>query len=186
MSSLQKFHRRTQSVGPAALEMGWPATAIGGGDLTHGFWLGGPSSSKIIVSPGTTSVLGKPWGSYGTLRGVNSTTNGSTNTNTLYGFGSAAHPAAYYCKTLTTGGYNTWYLPAVNELISCVSNKAALPFAANDAFGKYGNYPTLSSTENNGNYCRGVKVDTGQITNTTKHPAFAGRYTTRAVRITNV
>lgn len=54
--------------------------------------------------------------------------------NTLYAVGSAAHPAAYYCKTLTTGGYNTWYLPAKDEINTLYSNKSATPFSSSDAF----------------------------------------------------
>jgi hypothetical protein len=142
MSSLQKFHRRTQSVGPSL----WPASAIGMGDNTHGYWLGtaGDGISKLIVAPKSTEGLFN-WGSYGTSRGTVSTTNGVANTNTLVSFGTTAHPAAGACKYLTTGGYNTWYLPAKNELITCYSNKLQTPFSTANAF-VVGDY-TLSSTE---------------------------------------
>jgi len=69
------------------------------------------------------------------------------NTTTRFGFGSAAHPAAYYCRALTTGGYNTWYLPAKNELNTLYLNKSAVPFATANSF--VGNY-YWSSTENSG------------------------------------
>ena len=101
----------------------------------------------MYVAPKSTEVK-RAWGSYGTVRGTTSNTNGVANTTTLFGFGSAAHPAAYYCRALTTGGYNTWYLPAKDELNTLYSNKSAVPFATGDFF--LGNYH-WSSTEYNGN-----------------------------------
>ena len=147
MSSLQKFHRRTQSAGAATFAF----TTIGGGDTTHGFWLGtaGDGTSKLIVAPLSTESSTLSWGSYGTRRYTTSTSNGLANTNALAGFGEFAHPAAYYAKTVTTGGYNTWYLPAKDELRTCYSNKSATPFATANAFG--GRY-RWSSTEDIGNY----------------------------------
>ena len=134
MSSLQKFHRRTMSLGPMVT---WPATAIGGGDNTHGYWLGpdGLGTSKLIVAPKSTETQ-LLWCPTGTpiVRGTTSTTDGLANTNTLAGFGQAAHPAAYYCKYLTTGGYNTWYMPAKEELLTMYSNKSATPFVTANGF----------------------------------------------------
>jgi hypothetical protein len=146
MSSLQKFHRRTLVVVVGT----WPATAIGGGVSTHGFWLGtaGDGTSKLIAAPKSTEVQ-REWGSYGTVRSTTSTTNGVANTTTLFNLGSAAHPAAYYCRALTTGGYNTWYLPAKNELNTLYSNKSAVPFASANSLE---NNIYWSSTENNGKY----------------------------------
>jgi hypothetical protein len=149
MSSLQKFHRRTNNApsGPVT----WPATAIGKGGTVNGFWISGAASNKLILSPRSTEVNGSsgrtgyPWGSEGTFRGTTNTTNGLANTNTLASFGSSAHPAAYYAKNLTTGGYNTWYLPAKNELNTCWSNHALTPFASANAFNSSVSY--WSSTE---------------------------------------
>jgi hypothetical protein len=155
MSSLQKFHRRTNRVvtGPAT----WPATAIGGGDATYGFWLAGISTNKLIVAPKSTELVGA-WGSGGTARTVLSISDGLANTNILYSYGAAAHPPAYNCKTLTLGGYNTWYLPAKDELISCVSNKSATPFAtANNFTGSI----YWSSTEQNGTYAWYINTSNG-------------------------
>ena len=173
MSSLQKFHRRTQSVGPT--------TAIGS-ELRSGagFWLGtaGDGISKMYVAPKSSEVQ-KAWGSQGTSRGTVSTTNGLANTNTLAGFGEAAHPAAYHCKNLTHGGYNTWYLPAVNELITCYSNKSATPFANADGFVvTSGPYPYWSSTEV-GNYARAMYMENGAYYVRLKSN---GGYNVRAVR----
>ena len=137
MSSLQKFHRRTNSVVLS------PFTSIGSGNNTVGYWLGDISTNRLVVAPKSTETT-SAWGSPTILRGTTSTSNGPVNTTTLHSFGSAAHPAAYYCKTLTAGGYNTWYLPAKDELITMYSNKSRTPFATANAF--VGNY-NWSSTE---------------------------------------
>jgi hypothetical protein len=147
MSSLQKFHRRTN--GGAAPFAGF--TAIGSGNEAVGYWLGtaGDGVSKLIVAPKSTEVQ-KAWGNQNTISMINSNTDGPANTNQLYISGSditLGHPAAHYCKYLTTGGYNTWYLPAKNELITCWSNHNATPFSISDSFiGKV----HWTSTENTG------------------------------------
>ena len=152
MSSLQKFHRRTQSLGPIG-----PFTTIGSGNGTVGYWLGDIATNRLVVAPKSTEAS-LTWGSYGTVRGTNSTTDGLANTNTLAGFGQAAHPAAYYCKTLTQGGYNTWYLPAKDELNTLYSNKSATPFATANAFGISAHW---SSTENNLNAVAVQRFESG-------------------------
>ncbi len=138
----------------------WPPTVIGMGDETHGYWLGGPSNNKLIVDPSllVSGATQRTWGSYGQSRGTTSTTNGLANTNTLYAFGNSittGHPAAYYCKTLTTGGYNTWYLPAKDELTTVYSNKSAKPFADTNGGYTVGFRFFWSSTESTGTYAWG-------------------------------
>jgi hypothetical protein len=145
MSSLQKFHRRTNAGAPVVKLIGSEAPVAGAG-----FWLGtaGNGTSKMYVAPKSTETS-LIWGSFGTARGAVSTTNGLANTNTLAGFGQAAHPAAYYAKNLTTGGYNTWYLPAKDELNTLYSNKYTFPFATANQF-EGANY--WSSTESGVNF----------------------------------
>ena len=140
MSSLQKFHRRTMSLGPNGPSDLVTSTATmgdGSGDATHGFYLGGFSDgNKMYVAPSSTESL-LWWGSTGIVRGTTLVNNGLANTNTLYSFGSSrttGHPVAYYCKTLTLGGYNTWYLPAINELVTMYSNQHKTPFATSNGF----------------------------------------------------
>jgi hypothetical protein len=142
-----------------------PFTTIGSGSNTVGYWLGDLATNRLVVAPKSTEVTGA-WGSPTILRGTTSTTNGVANTTTLHSFGSAAHPAAYYCKTLATGGYNTWYLPAKDELITMYSNKAKTPFATANAFA--GGYQ-WSSTE--------VMSNTVWVINMTDGTTFAnGKY----------
>jgi hypothetical protein len=137
MSSLQKFHRRTNNAGAVSV---YPTVTIGSGDSIKGFCLGattdGTVQYNLYAAPLSVDITGTSsiWGSWNILRGTTSVTNGFANTNTLYALGSAAHPAAYYCRTLTTGGYNTWYIPAKNELMTAFSNKSATPFSTADAF----------------------------------------------------
>jgi hypothetical protein len=149
MSSLQKFHRRTLSSGPAAV--------VGSGTDTIGYWLGtaGDGVSKLIVAPKSTEAR-RQWGSNGPNRGTTSTTDGIANTTTLYNLGEAAHPAAYHCRALTTGGYSNWYLPAKDELMTCWSNHLATPFVTSNAFvgGGYVDSYYWSSTEVDGSYAR--------------------------------
>ena len=142
MSSLQKFHRRTNSGAPVG-----PFTTIGSGSATIGFWVADSTTNKLVVAPKSTETT-LSWGSVGTFRNVRNTTNGLANTNTLAAFGASAHPAAHYCKNLTTGGYNTWYMPAQSEMYTMYLNKSVTPFATTDGYGASGNY-YLTSTEGN-------------------------------------
>jgi hypothetical protein len=146
MSSLQKFHRRTQVSGGGVVKAIGSEAPVAG----SGFYLGlaGDGTSYMYVAPKSTEVI-RTWGSNGTFRNTISTTNGVANTTTLFGFGSAAHPAAYYAKALSTGGYNTWYLPAKNELNTCWTNNLAIPFATSNAFVASFYW---SSTENDQNF----------------------------------
>jgi hypothetical protein len=157
MSSLQKFHRRTQPFGPPPPPVIGSASPVAGG----GFYLGraGDGTSYMYVTP-KSSEAQRAWGSSGTIRGTTSVTNGLANTNTLYAFGSAAHPAAYYCKSLTTGGYNTWYLPAKDELRTIYSNKGFTPFATSDYISSSNAY-YWSSSEVNSNGVWGLNMTNG-------------------------
>ena len=169
------FIETETSAATSSVTSTWPATAIGGGDNTHGYWLGDISTNKLVVAPKSTETT-LIWGALGTTRSTVSTTNGLANTNTLAGFGQAAHPAAYAAKNLTTGGYNTWYLPAKDELMTLYSNKSRTPFAtansfvgsiywsstektSNNAWGQYlsGGYQSPSVPKNSGRYFRAVR-----------------------------
>jgi hypothetical protein len=172
MSSLQKFHRRTLVAVAAGKLVGSEAPVAG-----SGFYLGlaGDGTSYIYVAPKSTEVQ-RAWGSGGTTRSTTSTTNGVANTTTLFNFGSAAHPAAYHCRALTTGGYNTWYLPAKDELNTVYSNKSATPFATANSF--VGNY-YWTSTEGNEYGAWAQQMSNG---NQNSGSYKGGSYSVRAVR----
>ncbi len=114
---------------------GGPFPTLGSGTNSVGYWLGtaGDGTSKLIAAPKSTEVQ-RAWGSQGIQRGTTNTNDGVANTTTLFNLGSYAHPAAYHCRALTTGGYNTWYQPAKNELNTLNSNKSATPFATANGF----------------------------------------------------
>jgi hypothetical protein len=133
-------------------------SAIGNGNNTVGYWLGDISSNKLIVAPKSTETSLLSFGSVGTFTYTTSVTDGLSNTNTLASFGTVAYPAAGYCKYLSTGGYNTWYLPAKDELKSLYSNKSATPFATANSFTAAAYW---SSTENNDYNVWQVAVNTG-------------------------
>jgi len=173
MSSLQKFHRRTNNA--SAVD----AKTIGSGSATTGYYLGfaGDATSYMYVAPKSTEVS-NPWGSYGTTRSTVSTTNGLANTNTLVSFGTAAHPAAGACKYISTGGYNTWYLPAKDELYTLYSNKLATPFATADSF-VGSNY--WSSTELGGGYAWRQNFSSGSQNTYGKYYGFYVRAVRRSL-----
>ena len=150
---------------------GPPPPVLGAGSSTKGYYLGiaGDGTSYMYVAPTSTEIR-IAWGSENIVRGTTSSTNGLANTNTLYAFGNAittGHPAAYYCKTLTQGGYNTWYLPAIDELITMYSNKSATPFATSDSFS--GTDYWLSSTENDGKYAFSFRMINGALSSWPKN-----------------
>jgi hypothetical protein len=176
MSSLQKFHRRTQAVGPKT----YPTVAIGSGNDTIGYCLGATPGklANLYVAPKSSEVYGYKWANANTTTNTISTTDGLSNTNTL---NSTAYPAVYYCKNLTTGGYNTWYMPARDELTIMYSNKSATPFATANQFGNSPAGGHWSSTENNTNtvYARDMTsgAEYGNYTKSTVTWAYA-----RAIR----
>ncbi len=145
MSSLQKLHRRTNN----AVAVVSPFTTVGSGNDTVGYYVGSTTGgAKLIVAPISTEFTSY-FGSVGSTTGTTSTSDGLTNTNTLVSLG--GHPAAATCKSLTTGGYNTWYQPAIDELSTAWNSRAATPFGNSNKLSTsapdYG-----SSTEFNANW----------------------------------
>jgi hypothetical protein len=165
MSSLQKFHRRTNS---GAAPLTYPTLAIGTGDADKGWVMGatgtvaGVKTHNLWVCDKNTftSIVG--WGSPNVLRNATSEQDGLANTNILYAFGassSTGHPPAYALRSLTTGGYNTWYMPSLNELKEIAKNMAALPAGQKYPSGFHG-----SSTEINAASFWRVQMGTANTT----------------------
>jgi PKD repeat protein len=60
---------------------------------------------------------------YSKTTGATSTTDGESNTNLIVANHGTGSYAAYICDTLSTYGYNDWYLPAKDELNAIYNNK---------------------------------------------------------------
>jgi hypothetical protein len=151
---------------------------IGAGNNTTGYYAGKAVDgvSKMWLSPASTQNSYLEWGSQGTTRNTASTTDGLANTNTLISFGTAAHPAAGYCKYLSTGGYNTWYLPAIDEMLALYSVKTPLSISSSQNF-----WTSSESLTNAPNNARTFNFSSASFGQTPKNGGF-GNVPTRAIR----
>jgi len=176
MSSLQKFHRRTN--GKAAGKLIGSAAPVAGA----GWYLGtaGDGTSYMYVAPKSTESW-QQYGSYGTFRGITNQLDGLINTNSLNAYAVGVHPGANYVKSLTTGGYNTWYLPAKGELTTMSSNKTATPFSISNGLASL----YLSSTEYNATHVWVLNSNNDTWGNNYKGGG-GGNYLVRAVRRTTI
>ena len=123
----------------------------------------GVSGSRILVlaaADAGTSIL---WGSKGTSRGLTADDlNGYSNTNTLQGYGSEAHPAAYaawnYSAAIPSGGATPahWFMPTKKQWENMrdvySGSNTQKRFAMNSAFGISGFYWTSTEYSNNNAY----------------------------------
>jgi hypothetical protein len=116
----------------------------------------GVADYYLIVGPvaSAQNASGLQWKtSMTSTPGTNSVIDGPTNTNNM---NNVSHPAAYFCKGLTVGGYTDWYLPARNELEICYYNLKPTTATNNTNFGVNLNaVPSRSS-----NYTSGTPAQT--------------------------
>lgn len=102
------------------------------GDVYEGgFYIGntsvGAQTYRLIVAPSNTEVSLRLKTSQTFTAGVTSLQDGFANTESM---NNADHPAAQYVRSLTTGGFTDWYLPAYNEYVFLINpNHASLPLA---------------------------------------------------------
>ena len=121
----------------------------------------GVSGSRILViASADASATALTWGSYGTYRhleavkGANNL-NGYSNTNTLQGYGSEAHPAAYaawnYGATIPSGGATpaNWFMPTKKQWENMRDAKGGTYNAMAAAYGISGHYWTSTEVSNN-------------------------------------
>jgi hypothetical protein len=92
-----------------------------GDSLQGGYFAGFISSAgtgiadlAIILAPKSTGEnSSKAWQTGGTNPGTYTEWDGLTNSNNV---NDANHPASNFCRSLSIGGYNDWYLPSLAEM----------------------------------------------------------------------
>jgi hypothetical protein len=117
----------------------------------------GVSGSRILVIASADASATTPtWGSYGTARGLTADDlNGYSNTNTLQGYGSEAHPAAYaawnYSAAIPSGGATPahWFMPTKKQWKNMRDAKGGTYGAMSTAYGISGHYWTSTEVSNN-------------------------------------
>ena len=116
----------------------------------------GVSGSRILVIASADAAANTTWGSYGTARGLTADDlNGYSNTNTLQGYGSEAHPAAYaawnYSATIPSGGATPahWFMPTKKQWENMRDAKGGTYNAMAAAYGISGHYWTSTEVSNN-------------------------------------
>jgi hypothetical protein len=101
-----------------------PALPTIGAAYGGGFFAGQVTTNGIVynlivcdATVGQTSA--KTWGTAGITVGISSVIDGPTNTTSIATLYPATSYAASWCKSLSSGGFTDWYLPALNELETC-------------------------------------------------------------------
>lgn len=103
-----------------------PGLTIGGA-LGGGYYAGqisttgnGVATHYLVVGPVATAQAVRQWNTSNTnTPGTASIIDGPANTDAM---NNATHPAAFFCKGLSIGGFTDWYMPATNELEICYYN----------------------------------------------------------------
>ena len=137
------------------------------------------SGSRILViASADASATALTWGSDGTYRHLEDVENatdlkGYSNTNTLQGYGSEAHPAAYaawnYSATIPSGGASPahWFMPTKKQWENMRDAKGGTYSAMATAYGIDGQYWTSNEYFNGTDYSECNNYAWNFVTNST-------------------
>jgi prepilin-type N-terminal cleavage/methylation domain-containing protein len=126
----------------------------------------GVATHRLIVAPAATGAIGpgypistvlvfKSGSNFDNVPGTYSGFDGVINTNALIASG-FDHPAAQFCRNLTIGGFNDWYLPTVVEMNIAYFNLKPDTTSNNTDFGTN----AYSVPRRNSNYTSGIPSQT--------------------------
>jgi len=80
----------------------------------------GIATHNLVVGPKASAQTTASWkSSNSSTAGTSSVIDGPANSTAM---NDASHPAAQFCKAVTSGGFSDWYMPAKNELEVCYFN----------------------------------------------------------------
>jgi len=86
----------------------------------------------LVTGPISTAESNKQWKTSNSAGDPTSVIDGPTNSTTM---NSGTYPAAQFCKAVTAGGFNDWYMPAINELQVLYFNLKPTTTSNNTSYG---------------------------------------------------
>lgn len=154
----QAMQFKKQGIWPTAGNVAPPTVigqAYGGGFYAGQIGVSSVATHYLIVGPVASaqnaSIQWKTTSS--ATAGTGSVIDGPANSTAM---NNASHPAAQFCKAVTTGGFSDWYMPAKNELEVCYFNLKATTTSNNTSSGINANaVPARAS-----NYTAGTPAQT--------------------------
>jgi len=137
----------------------WPDPPLVIGQVYGGGYFAGQISTagngiadyNLVIGPvASAQNASKQWKIVNTSTpGTSSLINGPANSAAM---NNVTNPAGAFCKAVTTGGFNDWYMPALNELDVCYFNLKPTTGANNTSFGINANaVPARASNYTSGN-----------------------------------
>jgi hypothetical protein len=110
----------------------------------------GVANFNLVIGPVASAQSTLAWQpSKTSTAGTGSVIDGPTNSSNMNNYN---YPAAYFCEGLTIGGFNDWYLPAINEIEVCYFNLKPATGANTTSYGANPNaVPSRSSNYTSGN-----------------------------------